>query len=230
MCFKKSPFHKNSNGRSAAKDDGTERRKIFDSNEQTAILRSTQGFSPVRIAVLLMLLGALSATAMGQCGASFNSMAAAAASVRNNPQMSQLTAQDQSTSPGDIAVNTSIVGLWHISFLVGGEQIQEAFQTWNTGGTEVHNPNVDPRQGSVCLGTWDQAAPQTFKLNHRVWLYTPDGSFLGVGHLHETLTLSDRGNTQNGSFTLDLYDLSGNKLAELAAGTVKGERISVSEP
>ena len=230
MCFKKSPFHKNSNGRSAAKDDGTEWRKIFDSNEQTAILRSTQGFSPVRIAVLLMLLGALSATAMGQCGASFNSMAAAAASVRNNPQMSQLTAQDQSTSPGDIAVNTSIVGLWHISFLVGGEQIQEAFQTWNTGGTEVHNPNVDPRQGSVCLGTWDQAAPQTFKLNHRVWLYTPDGSFLGVGHLHETLTLSDRGNTQNGSFTLDLYDLSGNKLAELAAGTVKGERISVSEP
>jgi len=141
-----------------------------------------------------------------------------------------LTAQNRSTGPSDIAVNTSIVGLWHISFLVGGEQIQEAFQTWNTGGTEVHNPNVDPRQGTVCLGTWDEAAPQTFKLNHRVWLYTPDGSFLGVGHLHETLTLSDRGNTQNGSFTLDLYDLSGNKLAELAAGTVKGERISVSEP
>jgi len=205
-------------------------RKIFSNNEQTAILRRTQGFTPVRIALLLMLLVALSATAMGQCGASFNSMAAAAGSIRNKPQMSQLTAQNRSTGPSDIAVNTSIVGLWHISFLVGGEQIQEAFQTWNTGGTEVHNPNVDPRQGTVCLGTWDEAAPQTFKLNHRVWLYTPDGSFLGVGHLHETLTLSDRGNTQNGSFTLDLYDLSGNKLAELAAGTVKGERISVSEP
>jgi hypothetical protein len=78
-------------------------------------------------------------------------------------------------------------------------------------------------------GTWDQAPPQTFKLNHRVWLYTPDGTFLGVGHLHETLTLADRGNTQSGSFTLDLYDLSGNKLAELATGTVTGERISVNE-
>jgi hypothetical protein len=51
-----------------------------------------------------------------------------------------------------------------------------------------------------------------------------------VGHLHETLTLADRGNTQSGSFTLDLYDLSGNKLAELAAGTVTGERISINEP
>jgi hypothetical protein len=230
MCFKKSPIDKNSNGQSAAQEHCMEWRKIFSNNEQTAILRRTQGFTPVRIALLLMLLVALSATAMGQCGASFNSMAAAAGSIRNKPQMSQLTAQNRSTGPSDIAVNTSIVGLWHISFLVGGEQIQEAFQTWNTGGTEVHNPNVDPRQGTVCLGTWDEAAPQTFKLNHRVWLYTPDGSFLGVGHLHETLTLSDRGNTQNGSFTLDLYDLSGNKLAELAAGTVKGERISVSEP
>ena len=230
MCFKKSPIDKNSNGQSAAQEHGMEWRKIFSNDEQTAILRRTQGFTPVRIALLLMLLVALSATAMGQCGASFNSMAAAAGSIRNKPQMSQLTAQNRSTGPSDIAVNTSIVGLWHISFLVGGEQIQEAFQTWNTGGTEVHNPNVDPRQGTVCLGTWDEAAPQTFKLNHRVWLYTPDGSFLGVGHLHETLTLSDRGNTQNGSFTLDLYYLSGNKLAELAAGTVKGERISVSEP
>jgi len=230
MCFKKSPIDKNSNGQSAAQEHGMEWRKIFSNNEQTAILRRTQGFTPVRIALLLMLLVALSATAMGQCGASFNSMAAAAGSIRNKPQMSQLTAQNRSTGPSDIAVNTSIVGLWHISFLVGGEQIQEAFQTWNTGGTEVHNPNVDPRQGNVCLGTWDEAAPQTFRLNHRVWLYTADGSFLGVGHLRETLTLSDRGNTQNGSFTLDLYDLSGNKLAELAAGTVKGERISVSEP
>ena len=39
----------------------------------------------------------------------------------------------------------------------------------------------------------------------------------------------DRGNSQSGWFTLDLYDLSGNK-RELAAGTVKGERIAVSEP
>ena len=230
MNFTKEEILKDSGEILSANAEGMDRQKIFGKNEQIAIFRMIRPITGIRIAVLLVLLVTLSATAMAQCGASFNSMAAAAGSIRNKPQMSQLTAQNRSTGPSDIAVNTSIVGLWHISFLVGGEQIQEAFQTWNTGGTEVHNPNVDPRQGTVCLGTWDEAAPQTFKLNHRVWLYTPDGSFLGVGHLHETLTLSDRGNTQNGSFTLDLYDLSGNKLAELAAGTVKGERISVSEP
>ena len=195
-----------------------------------SILHKIHSETSVRIVVLSMLVAAFSATAMAQCGASFNSMAAAAAFVRSQPQLSQSSLRPQSDAASDTAVNSSIVGLWHIRFLVGDAPIQEAFQIWNTGGTEVHNPNVDPRQGNVCLGTWDEAPPQTFKLNHRVWLYTPDGTFLGVGHLHETLTLSDRGNTQNGSFTLDLYDLSGNKLAELAAGTVKGERISVSEP
>ena len=184
----------------------------------------------VTVCALTVLAVGFSVTATAQCGASFSSMAAAAASVRTQSGRVQSQGPNGAATAGDNAVNTSIVGLWHIRFLVGGQQIQEAFQTWNTGGTEVHNPNVDPRQGNVCLGTWNEAAPQTFKLNHRVWLYLPDGSFLGVGHLHETLTLADRGNTQSGSFTLDLYDLSGNKLAELAAGTVTGEHISVNEP
>jgi hypothetical protein len=200
-------------------------------NKQLFVLsRTIHRSAAVRICALAMLAVGFSVTATAQCGSAFSSLAAAAASVRSKSGQKQSPAQNATATASDNSVNTSIVGLWHIRFIVGDVQIQEAFQIWNTGGTEVHNPNVDPKQGNVCLGTWDEAAPQTFRLNHRVWLYLPDGSFLGVGHLHETLTLADRGNTQSGSFTLDLYDLSGNKLAELAAGTVTGERISVSEP
>jgi len=218
----------NNGERYAANEQGMNCRKIAE-NEQIAIFRTIPSIITLRIAFLLVSLVALSGTALAQCGASFNSMALAAASVRSQAQVSQSSLRPSAAASNN-AVNTSIVGLWHIRFLVGDAEIQDAFQIWNTGGTEVHNPNVDPRQGNVCLGTWNEAAPQTFKLNHRVWLYTADGTFLGVGHLHETLTLGDRGSTQSGSFTLDLYDLSGNKLAELAAGTVTGERISVSEP
>jgi len=230
MDLTKEEILKDSGERSAANAEGMDRQKMFGNNEQIAIFRMMRSITGIRIAVLLVLLVALSPTAMAQCGASFNSMAAAASFLRNQPQVTKSSLQNQSAAANDNAVNMSIVGLWHIRFLVGDAQIQEAFQIWNTGGTEVHNPNVDPRQGNVCLGTWEEGAVRTFNLNHRVWLYMTDGSFLGVGHLHETLTLSDRGNTQSGSFTLDLYDLSGNKLGELAAGTVKGERIAVSEP
>jgi|ERR1041385_1422119 hypothetical protein len=197
------------------------------SRQSMKISRTIRHIMGVTVAALTMLVLGFSITAKAQCAASFRSMAAA--SVRSRT-LSKASVQINSATAGDNAVNTSIVGLWHIRFLVGNDQIQEAFQIWNAGGTEVHNPNVDPREGNVCLGTWNEAVPQTFTLNHRVWLYTPNGTFLGVGHLHETLTLGDRGNTQSGSFTLDLYDLSGNKLAPLAAGTVTGERISVSEP
>jgi len=179
----------------------------------------------VRLAALSVLLIAFSATATAQCGASLNAMAAAAASARGQSQVSQSSVQNGSVAASDNAVNTSIVGLWHIRFLVGDQQIQEAFQIWNVGGTEVHNPNVDPRTGNICLGAWKEAAPRTFKLAHRVWFYDVNGNFQGTGNLSETLVLGDRGNTHSGTFTLNIYDPAGNLVAEVP-GTVVGERIS----
>ena len=185
----------------------------------------------IRVAKILVLsvtvLG-FCATALAQCADSFNAMEAAAASVQGQTKGSQSAIPMKSTQSAvasDNSVNTSIVGLWHIRFLVGDQPIQEAFQIWNEGGTEVHNPNVDPRGGSLCLGAWKEAAPQTFKLTHRVWFWSTNGVFQGTGNLSETLTLGDRGNSHTGSFTLDIYDPFGNLVAEVP-GTVVGERIS----
>jgi len=191
----------------------------------TEILRRVHAIPGVRVAALSVLVVAFSATAMAQCGASLSAMATAAASVRSQSQVSQSSVQNGSAATSDNAVNTSIVGLWHIRFQVGDQTIQEAFQIWNAGGTEVHNPNVDPRTGNICLGAWTEAAPRTFKLTHRVWFYDASGNFQGTGNLSETLVLGDRGNTHSGTFTLDIYDPFGNPVAEVP-GTVVGERIS----
>jgi hypothetical protein len=189
------------------------------------ILRMIHNNAGVRIAALSVVVVAFSATAMASCGDSLSAMAAAAASVRSQSPASQLSIQNGSAAVSDNTVNPSIVGLWHIRFLVGDQTIQEAFQIWNTGGTEVHNPNVDPRTGSICLGAWKEAAPRTFKLTHRVWSYDASGNFLGTINLNETLFLGDRGNTHNGSFTLDFYDPLGNFMFEVP-GSVIGERVS----
>ena len=189
------------------------------------ILRMIHNIAGVRIAALSVVVVAFSATAMASCGDSLSAMAAAAASVRSQSLASQLSIQNGSAAASDNALNPSIVGLWHIRFLVGDQTIQEAFQIWNTGGTEAHNPNVDPRTGSICLGAWKEAAPRTFKLTHRVWSYDTSGNFLGTINLNETLVLGDKGNTHNGSFTLDFYDPLGNFMFEVP-GSVVGERIS----
>jgi hypothetical protein len=174
-----------------------------------------------KCATYMVLVVGLSATALASCGDSLSAMAAGASAVVSQSRLMQ---QDTPSS-GDKAVKSSIVGLWHVEFEVDGQTIQEAYQLWNAGGTEVHNPNVDPRAGNVCLGVWTQSG-QTYTLAHRVWNYDTTGDFLGTIHLSEALTLGKGGNTHKGSFRLDFYDPTGHFVNKVT-GNVTGRRISV---
>jgi hypothetical protein len=185
-------------------------------------MKSTQTLNLAKFAACMVLAVGLSASALASCGDSLSAMAAGAALVHS--QSRPIQANFGSTQ--DDGAHSRIVGLWHIQFMVGGQTIQEAYQLWNAGGTEIHNPNVDPRSGNVCLGVWKHAPQGAFKLAHRVWSYDTNGNFMGTIHLSETLTLGDHGNTHSGSFTLDFFDPSGNFQFEVA-GDVTGERISV---
>ena len=173
-----------------------------------------------KLATYIILAVGLSAGAFASCGDSLTALAATAASIHNQSGSTQHRTQSQ----GNSKTTSTIVGLWDVQFVIEGQTIQEAYQLWNTGGTEIHNPNVDPRAGNVCLGVW-KSEHGTYTLTHRVWNYDTNGNFLGTIHLSETLTLGDNGSTHSGSFTLDFYDPSGVFLTELA-GTVEGTRIS----
>jgi len=176
----------------------------------------------VNFATYIVLVVGLSASAFASCGDSLAAMAAGASAIHSQSRSIQPGAPSQA---GDVE-SAPIVGLWHIQFVVGTQTIQEAYQLWNAGGTEIHNPNVDPRSGNVCLGVWKRAGHGTYKLAHRVWSYDTNGNFQGTIHLSETLTVANHGTTHSGSFTLDFYDPSGNFQFEVA-GSVVGERVSV---
>ncbi len=188
---------------------------------------------------LMSLLLTLAATANAQCGGSLDAIAASALSVQSNARselLSSFAPKDQSYSlmkgDSDEDQNSSIVGLWHVQFQVtppgapGPITVQEAFQIWNAGGTEVHNANKNPRGGSVCLGAWIQNGG-TYKLAHRVWDYTIDGVFLGTINLTETVRVVDHGRRQIGSFSTDFFDPDGNPRPPVhREGQVVAERIS----
>ena len=175
----------------------------------------------INLSACTVLAIGLSDSAVASCGDSLAAMASAKAVVSPSIGKQVATAAAADSSP-----HSSIVGLWYIQFVVDGQTIQEAFQNWNLGGTEVHNPNVDPRSGNVCLGTWVRTPGGALKLAHRVWNYDTNGDFMGTIHLSETVSLSDNGNVQTGSFKLDFYDASGNFVTEVA-GNVTGQRIQV---
>ena len=186
-------------------------------------MKSNQILNFVKFAACMVLAVGLSVSALASCEDSLSAMAAgASASIQSQSRLMQ---QDSESSK-DNAEHASIVGLWYVRFMVGDQTIQEAYQIWNAGGTEVHNPNVDPRSGNVCLGAWKHTARRTYKLAHRVWSHDINGNFVGTVHLSETLTLGNHGNKHSGSFTLNIFDSSGNFVTEVA-GNVTGERISV---
>src|ERR1700730_8254450 len=134
-----------------------------------------------KFAACIVLVARLGGPAFRSGGHSLSAMAAQAASVRSQSHPVQLDSESSGDNDG-----SSIVGLWHIRFMVGDQTIQEAFQLWNVGGTEVHNPNVDPRTGNVCLGVWKRKASRgPYKLAHRVWSYDANGTFLGTINLSE---------------------------------------------
>lgn len=172
-----------------------------------------------KFAACAVLAFGLTASALASCGDSLAAMASGKAVVSS-------IGKQLANAPANGSNNSSIVGFWYVQFVAGGETIQEAYQNWNLGGTEVHNPNVDPRTGNVCLGTWVPISGGGFKLAHRVWNYDNAGDFLGTIHLSETVYLSHNGTQQTGTFKLDFYDPSGNFLMEIA-GNITGQRIQV---
>jgi hypothetical protein len=188
---------------------------------------------------LVTLLLTMAATANAQCGGSLDAMAASALSIQSRARselISPFAPKGQNTAfmkaDSDDDHNSSIVGLWHVQFnitppgQVDPITIQDAFQIWNTGGTEVHNPNMDPRGGSVCLGAWVENRG-TYRLAHRVWNHSTEGVFLGTINLTESVRLVDHGRGQTGNFSLDFFDPDGNPMPPVhIEGAVVAERIS----
>jgi hypothetical protein len=167
------------------------------------------------------------ATGNAQCGFSTISKAAAAWPDSNYQQEREASEMPQPSLQGpQMPQDPSIVGLWKITFVSGGQVVDQGFDQWNIGGTEILNDTPPPATGNVCLGVWVQTGRFTYKLKHPSWTFDNGGNLNGTVIIREQPILDPRGNTFEASFTLDVYDLSGN-LLEHAAGTITGQRITV---
>ena len=126
--------------------------------------------------------------------------------------------------------NSSIVGLWHTTFLFEGGVWDEAFEQWHSDGTELAVDNaVPPLLGNVCVGVYKQSGPRTYKLRHVTWNWDPSGAPLaGTFLLLMTVTVDPHGDTFSGNWVSDSFDTFGNKIDELHfEGSVSAERITV---
>lgn len=182
------------------------------------------------ILTLSVMVFVFDSNAKAECFGSTDQWLAVAKSAKTilpsmQPKATALTPAKPVQDDGDNDDYKSIAGFWHVRYLgpfPGGEQ--EAFQIFNAGGTEVHNPKGDPRAGSLCLGAWVQKG-RNVKLTHRVWLWDSFGNYIGLGDLEVNITLGDKGNTQTGTLTMQIFFPDGTSTPQFP-GTLSGERIS----
>jgi len=120
-----------------------------------------------------------------------------------------------------------IVGLWSVSFVAGGAQIDWGYSEWHPDGTEITNSGGhSPASGNFCLGVYRQTGPNTFHLKHFPLAYDPATGLLAAKIiLTEDVTVDRTGNNYAGPFTLDVYDPAGVTLLQHVAGTVTGHRV-----
>ncbi|HTT63208.1 MAG TPA: hypothetical protein VMG35_15240 [Bryobacteraceae bacterium] len=117
----------------------------------------------------------------------------------------------------------SIVGLWYITFVSDGYIVDQAFDVWHSDGTEVLNDYTNPIEGNVCLGVWKQNGG-TYKLKHPSWAFDDTGKLLGTAIIGETVTLDAGSDSFSGTYSIDLFDTSGNPVGKYH-GTVTAARV-----
>lgn len=125
--------------------------------------------------------------------------------------------------------NTSIVGLWRVSYTLeadeGGGLFYEAFDQWHADGLEFENANLPPAYGNVCVGTWEKTGGKV-KLYHVGWDFDANGNSAGSFVLTETNTVNSNGNSYEGTFDFKDYDAEGNLRGEYK-GTIAAHRIAM---
>lgn len=120
--------------------------------------------------------------------------------------------------------SASIVGLWNVTFSSGGSVVDQAFDAWQSDGTEILNDYTNPIEGNVCLGVWTQTGTQTFKLKHPSWTFDSSGNLTGTAYISESVTVDAGGNGYDGLYVINFFDTSGNPVGSYT-GTLKAHRV-----
>src|SRR4051794_18366079 len=124
---------------------------------------------------------------------------------------------EKAKEKGDLAANSSIVGLWKLTILVNRQPVDQAFEVFHSDGTEELIDQTPPSMGNVCLGVWEESGLRVYVLTHPAWLFDSTGNLTGSAMISATVVLAKDGATFSGSSTEDTFDLNGKQTSHSTA-------------
>jgi hypothetical protein len=136
---------------------------------------------------------------------------------------------------GETASEPTIVGVWKEHWISKGSEgipdgteADAGYSIWHSDGTEMNISGLRaPMTGDICAGVWEKVGERCYRLNHFGISYDSTGlNLVGPAQIRQELTLNAKGDELSGTFTIDQYDESGNKLAHVQ-GTITGTRVTM---
>ncbi len=133
----------------------------------------------------------------------------------------------------------SIVGMWDVQLISlgntthnppipDGAVIDFGYNQLHSDGTEILNSGGHaPATENFCLGVWAKTGYLAYEVNHFALSYDAvSGMLVNKVNIREQISLSPSGDSYTGTFTLDVYDTSGNHVDHVV-GTLMATRVTV---
>jgi hypothetical protein len=184
-------------------------------------------FTKISMTILAVGMGAMWAPAAhAQCAAMTPRTAVAWSELPDNSAPAFRTEPRIGRVEPQRGGEPSIVGMWKVTFMAGGQVVDQAFETFHSDGTELMVDTAPPATGNVCTGVWARFDGVNFKLNHPSWTFDDKGNLNGTAVIKVNVLLDANSNSFTGTFTVDVMSLSGAVLQHLT-GTVAAQRVNI---
>lgn len=125
---------------------------------------------------------------------------------------------------GNLPTYDTIVGMWHVSYLVGGNLAFQSFQQWHIDNTEFEFADIPTITGDICMGVWKNVG-RDYNLYHTAWTFDDSGNPNGTMVLTHADKLNRKGTAFAGTFDLKFYDINGNLVNEIT-GDTQADRVT----
>ncbi len=145
----------------------------------------------------------------------------------------------QATGAAKASASATMTGLWKVQFLSlgnlnhnpsipDGALIDFGYNQFHSDGTEMLNSGGHaPATENFCMGVWGKTGFLAYEVNHFALSYDPiSGALAANVNIREQITLSPSGDMYTGTFTIDIYDPSGNHIDHVA-GTLTAQRLTL---
>lgn len=198
------------------------------------------------IAVQLVALGALAATAKAGCGDASNvqppfqfadPQVLVQAIQARTPEAATMKA-----AANPMALSANPIGMWNVQFISQGNTLHNppipdgaiidfGYAQWHSDGTEIMNSGTHaPATQNFCLGVWLRTGLFTYEVNHFALSYdATTGALAAKVNIREQITLDPTGNQFSGTFTITVYDASSGQQVDQLAGIITATRVTLDQ-